>query len=100
MAKVTQSDIKIINDLYYELKTYAAVARKTGFGASTVKKYVIPNYVPTSEEDYKHFYVDDLPSDFEKIEEQFKNIENYGDLFVMSDEELDEIKELWKEIDV
>ena len=31
MRVVTQSDIKEFNRLYLELKTYAAVARKTGF---------------------------------------------------------------------
>lgn len=42
--KVTPDDILQMNTLYLELKTYAAVARKTGFSAGTVKKYIIPNF--------------------------------------------------------
>ena len=37
MAKVTNEDIVRFNELYAKLKTYAAVARETGFSASTVK---------------------------------------------------------------
>ena len=47
--KVTPDDILQINTLYLELKTYAAVARKTGFSAGTVKKYIIPNFTPATE---------------------------------------------------
>ena len=39
-SKVTNEDILRINELYYKHKTYAEVARQTGFAASTVKKYV------------------------------------------------------------
>ena len=48
--KVTPDDILQMNTLYLELKTYAAVARKTGFSAGTVKKYIIPNFAPAAEE--------------------------------------------------
>jgi DNA invertase Pin-like site-specific DNA recombinase len=44
-TKVTEQDKIQINELYLELKTYAAVARETGFSPSTVKKYIIPNYI-------------------------------------------------------
>lgn len=47
--KVTPDDILQMNILYLELKTYAAVARKTGFSAGTVKKYIIPNFTPAAE---------------------------------------------------
>ena len=47
--KVTPDDILQMNTLYLELKTYAAVARKTGFSAGTVKKYIIPNFAPATE---------------------------------------------------
>ena len=39
-SKVTNEDILRINELYYKHKTYAEVARQTGFAASTVKKYI------------------------------------------------------------
>jgi len=44
--KVTQDDILQFNLLYLELGSYAAVARKTGFSAGTVKKYIVENFTP------------------------------------------------------
>lgn len=38
--KLTDNDIALIRELYPKLKTYAAVARQTGFSPATVKKYV------------------------------------------------------------
>lgn len=47
MAKsVTQQEIELMNTLYLELKTYSAVAREVGRAASTVKKYIVPNFRP------------------------------------------------------
>jgi hypothetical protein len=42
--KVTTKDIENMNNLYLELKTYAAVARATGFSPATVKRYIVPDY--------------------------------------------------------
>lgn len=42
--KVTIEDKLKMNELYLELKSYAAVARATGFSASTVKRYIIDGY--------------------------------------------------------
>lgn len=42
--RVTQEMIVRMNDLYLELKTYAAVARKVGVSPTTVKRYINPNY--------------------------------------------------------
>lgn len=45
MAKrVTNEDIIKINEVYAAVKTYAETARQTGFSASTVKKYINPNF--------------------------------------------------------
>ena len=47
MAKaVTQQEIELMNTLYLELKAYSAVAREVGRAASTVKKYIVPNFKP------------------------------------------------------
>lgn len=47
MAKsVTQQEIELMNTLYLELKTYSAVAKEVGRAASTVKKYIVPNFRP------------------------------------------------------
>ena len=42
--RVTQEDILLFNELYLKHKTYAAVARETAFSATTIKKYIIPNF--------------------------------------------------------
>ena len=45
--RVTESEIKQINELYLQYGTYAAVAREVGRAPSTVKKYIDPNYQST-----------------------------------------------------
>ena len=44
MARVTQEEIKEMNELYFQYKTYSAVAREVGRAPSTVKRYIDPNY--------------------------------------------------------
>lgn len=52
MAKrVTQDDIIKFNILYKQIGTYAGVARKTGFSAGTVRKYIIQNFEEPKEEE-------------------------------------------------
>ena len=97
VKRVTPDDIKVFNDLYFKLHTYAAVARETGFSSSTVAKYIDKNYKPIDETKIKHFSRDMLP---EFNDDKFKGVENYGDLCVMSNEEYEEIKELWEELSV
>ena len=96
MAKrVTNEDILQINSLYFQYKNYAEVARKTGFAASTVKKYVIPGWKPIQIENIKHFNISMLP-DF--TTDMFVGVENYGDLCILTEREQEEIKELWGEL--
>ena len=49
MSRTTMTQEKIIeiNELYLKIKTYAGVSRAMGGSPSptTVKKYIIPNYV-------------------------------------------------------
>ncbi len=92
---VTQDMIKQINELYLNIKTYSGVAREVGIAPTTVKKYIIPNY--QSEENIKKiiFKKEDIP---ELSFEKFKNLEDWGSLCNLTDEEKEEIKELWNEI--
>lgn len=98
-SKVTNEDIIRINELYYKYKTYAEVARQTGFSASTVKKYVTPNWQPVVKENIIHFDLAQLP-DFTNAVEVFRGIDNYGNLCVLTDYEKEEIKTLWGELTV
>ena len=98
MAKrVTNEDILKFNEIYYKTKTYAEVARETGFSASTVKKYINKNWQPVVVENIKRFDLVNLPN-FEKAVEIFRGIDNYGNLCVLTEYEIEEIKELWEEL--
>ena len=97
MARVTNEDILRINEIYYKTHTYAETARQTGFSASTVKKYVIPNWSPIASEEIIKFDINQLP---EFDTSCFVGIKNYGDLCVLTDQEKEEMKILWKELAV
>ena len=100
MAKrVTNEDILKFNEIYYRTKTYAEVARETGFSASTVKKYIDKNWQPVITENIIKFDIALLP-DFQEAVKIFRDIDNYGNLCVLTAYEQEEIKELWKELAV
>ena len=98
-SKITNEDILRINELYYKHKTYAEVARQTGFAASTVKKYVDKNWEPVKTENIIRFDLVNLPN-FSEATEIFRGVENYGDLCILSKEEKEEMKSLWEELAV
>lgn len=96
--KVTNDDIRLMNEIYYKCHNYAETGRQTGWSGSTVKRYIDPNFTPVIETDIRRFDIDkDLPADFGA---QFSNIENWGELCVLSDDEIVEMTQLWKEIAV
>ena len=95
MARVTSEDILRMNEIYYQTRVFAEVARQTGFSASTVRKYVDVNWKPIENENIIKFDMNDLP-EFDTT--CFKGIENYGDLCVLTEREQDEMKELLKEL--
>lgn len=96
--RVTAEDIKKINEIYCKEKSYAEVARQTGFSPSTVKKYVITDYVPEEELEIKRFSKEDMPVIFGVY--LFRGIDNYGELCELSEEEKKEIYELQKEVSI
>lgn len=89
--KVTQQDIIKINELYLQYKTYAAVARETGFSAATVKKYIIQNFaaVPTTK----------FEGSTELKSEIFKGY-SWDNLIDLSDKEKEEMEILRKEVNL
>lgn len=96
-TKIGAEEVKRINEIYAECRTYAETARRLGMAPSTVKKYVIPGWVPVDKAAIRHFNLSMIP---EFDTSMFYGVDNYGDLCVLSDAERDEIKELWKELDV
>lgn len=93
--KVTTDDIKQFNELYYKHKSYAEVARITGWSSSTVSKYVDKNYQPVVEIEIKRF---DPKADLPEFNSEMFAVENLGELLVMSEDELVEMVDLWKEL--
>ena len=105
MARTTMTPEKIIeiNELYLKLGTYSAVSRELGGSPSptTVKKYIIPNYESRKDISKKKrvFLIEDLPDfDLSDYTELIKS-NNWGEVCELSTKEVDEIEELWKELE-
>ena len=92
--KVTKEDQIRMNELYLKYKTYAEVARQTGFSPSTVKKYIIPNFIPESQIEIKKF-AGVLPNNFIQLP---KSLKEWAHLLELTEEEKLEIEEVRKEI--
>lgn len=93
---ITEEDKIRINELYLKIGTYSGVAKSFGCAPSTVKKYIIPNYVSKNQRQYKKiFNKEDLP-DFST--EQLVGEKNWGALCQLSIKEKEEIKELWEDL--
>ena len=92
--KVTKEDQIRMNELYLKYKTYAEVARQTGFSPSTVKKYIIPNFIPDSQIEIKKF-TGVLPNNFIQLP---KSLKEWAHLLELTEEEKLEIEEVRKEI--
>ena len=94
MKIITQADKKTINELYYKLKSYAAVSRATGFSPATVKKYVVAGYEPVEEVQVVRFNRP-LP----EFDPTIFRIPDWAPLCMLADEELESLPELWKELE-
>lgn len=94
MRVVTKNDIKQMNKLYLELKTYAAVGRATGFSPSTVKKYIIPDYQPVEEKDIIRF---DKP--LPEFDSSIFAGDDWSELCLLTEDEVAAVRELWKELE-
>lgn len=99
MTKITD-EIKIkINEFYASNHNYSATARELGISPSTVKKYVDPNYTPIKDLQIIHI---DLEATKKKVEDFVLDMTdiNPSSFLVLSEEERNEIKELWKELSI
>ena len=91
MAKVTPSDVERFAELYAKLGSYAAVARETGFSASTVSNHL--KAIPKNPTFKVEFNGELNPPSME-----YWMRESWNEIISLSDEEKAEIKELWKEV--
>jgi len=96
-TRITPEIKKQINERYLKLKTYAAVGRELGISASTVKRYVIPGYVPEAD-------IQPVQIDGEAMRlrlETFvmsKNLMEDPWLLDLTGDERVEMEEYWKEL--
>lgn len=93
--KVNQELVEQMVELYNKLGTYAAVAREIGVSASTCSKYI-----KMAQEEEKNRIK--AAKNFIPFDKEIKSIEeikiDWNDCCFLSDEEVKEITELWKEI--
>lgn len=92
--RVSTDDIRQMNEVYYRCKSYAETARQTGWSASTVSKYIDKNFVPVNTNEVKCF--EGVMPDFDLT--IFTEVKNIGELFGLTADEVEEVKELWKEL--
>lgn len=90
MKRVTQEDIILINEAYLACGTLSGAAKATGWSASTVKKYLIPDF--KSEQKVEAANIE-LPP-ISKVLEQLQG----DNLTCLRPDEEKEIKNLWKEM--
>ena len=93
--RVQADDIVKMNELYKVIGTYAGVAREVGFSAGTVKRYIIADYVPQASMipiEKREFVV---PAMGELVYPK-----NWNDFLKLTDEEINDIKELQKNISI
>ena len=95
MKRVTQDDIIQMNEAYLSCGSYSAVAKSTGWSASTVRKYIIPNYKSNINQNIE---VDNIK--LPPINEIVEWLPPWYDITCLTPEEEKEIKILWKEMQI
>lgn len=90
MRHVSQKDIVLMNEAYLACGTLTGAAKATGWSASTVKKYLIPNF--KSEQKVEAANIE-LPP-ISKVLEQLQG----DNLTCLRPDEEKEIKQLWTEM--
>lgn len=98
--RVTEEDKLIFNELYIKYGSYAEVARQTGWSASTVSKYIVPNFQPKEKLVIRKFDInlDSRPLDQSPLFQL--PYEEWGECLVVTPQEREELVELWKELSI
>lgn len=98
--KITPEIAEQINELYLEIGVKKRVAEIIGCSPSTVSKYIVPNYV--SKKECKTYTFEGYVGNSEWLIDIFKMFDNPGarlcELCMLGENELEEMKELQKEI--
>lgn len=92
MAKrVTEEDIKIINEVYLACGTYSKTAEITRHSASTVKKYILPDYKPAAMS-----VSTDTKIEPATIDEAMNYLLSNSNLCSLTPREREDLKNIWK----
>ena len=94
MARITEEQKIQMNILYKRLGSYAAVAREIGCVASTVKRYIIDDFVEPEKVQQCLF----VPAVLPELNLSLFSEKTFADLCVLTNEEKEEVRELWKEM--
>ena len=89
--RVSQEDIILINEAYLATGTYSGAAAATSWSASTVKKYIIPNYKSEQK-------VEAVDIELPPLSEIVDKLPPWYDITCLTPGEEREIKQLWKEM--
>lgn len=103
MAKISPEKIEEMCRLYQEIGVYSQVAKKIGSSPATVKKYVSlyldspKNSIAAAVKNVIHFS-GEIPSMDDIVSDDFLQRFHYSLLCGQTDDELEELKQLWEEI--
>ena len=102
MAKISPEKIEEMCKLYQEIGVYSQVAKKVGSSPATVKKYVslyLDNQKNSAAaaKDIVHFS-EEIPSMDDIVSDDFLQRFHSSLLCGQTDDELDELKQLWEEM--
>lgn len=90
---LTPQEIEYINEVYLSCHNYSQTAKVVGRAASTVKKYVDPNYASKAA-----ITPEETEIELPPLEEIADELPPWYDLTCLTPQEEEEIKQLWKEI--
>ena len=96
MAKgnVTEQEKELMNELYIEIGTYAGVAREIGRSPSTIKRYILPDYICKADR-VQIVFDEDRWSELINYEANFEDFMTEG-ASLQTEEEKKEMEELWQ----
>lgn len=90
MKHVSSEDIILINEAYLACGTLTGAAKATGWSASTIKKYLIPNFKSEQKIEVVNIKLPPISTVLEQLKE--------NNLSCLRPSEEEELETLWKEM--
>lgn len=100
MARITQDQIEQINEVYAQCGVKTQTAKIVGVSVASVTKYLIPNYIPRAQREIYTFEKEIIgfKSMLEIIDGAQDKTQSFIDLYELTQEEWNDLKELQKEV--